>query len=227
MGDFNGSGEYFCLQKVVRLSQVFGRLHSIQFCLGFDIAKEQKWPGIRLLYSARPPMPEIAPNLLLIDADVAIQERVSAMMADVAGNLKIATDCDAAAHILSQHLIDLIVFDLNVSDCNQQADSAIARFHQLKGQHDVPVLFLCGLQQTDVCLKTHPWGVAYHVQKSVEPKVLNGLILASLSLQVSNGLVQPCATVPVDSIPKPHGLPLPEVIMPPENPSVSNRSMSN
>lgn len=170
-------------------------------------------------------MPDITPNLLLIDANVAAQECVSTLLANFAGNLLVASDCDVAAHILSEHLIDLIVFDPSVIDCHQQTDAAIARFHQLKGQHDVPVIFICGSQRTGVSLKTHPWGVAYHVQQSIDPNVLSGLIHASLSLPVSYGASPPQASDPAEVIPKPHGLPLPEVIMPSEMMGVSDRAI--
>ena len=159
-------------------------------------------------------MPAITPNLLIIDADVAAAERASAIVTDFPAHLLIAHDCNAAINILSEHLIDLIVLDRNVIAGGQQLDTVVAKFHGLKGRHDVPVLITCVTARCGVFLKTHPWGVAYHVHKAVEPTVLKGLIHASLTLKVGYGSNQHQNAKTPNAMPKPLGLPLPEVIMP-------------
>ena len=166
-------------------------------------------------------MPAIKPNLLLIDANVAADERASTITADFSSQLMLARDCTTAIQILSDHLIDLIILDKSVIACSQQLDSLVARFHRLKGQHDVPVLITCGAQHSGVLLKTHPWGVAYHVARAVTPMVMNGLIQGSLALKVSYSSdrhrLAPNAAQSPRVIPKPLGRPLPEVIMPPHD----------
>lgn len=176
-------------------------------------------------------MPAIEPNLMLINADVAARERASTIVAQFAGRLMIAEDCKSALQLLSRNLIDLIVCDYNVIAQGQQVDDTIARFHRLPGRHDVPVLFTSGLQRSDVSLKKHRWGVAYHVHRAVEPQVLLGLIQTSLSLKVrqesvgreSEQSTRQAQTPPVPNVaPKPFGLTLPEVIMPPHESSILN-----
>lgn len=158
-------------------------------------------------------MPAITPNLLLIDADVAAGERASTIMTHSPVQLVVAHDCNSAAKILSEHLIDLIILDRNAIGRGQRLDTVVAQFHNVKGQHDVPVLITCVTPQRGVSLKTHPWGVAYHVPKTVDPTVLIGLIQGSLALKVCYGSKQNPDLPP--PLPKPHGLALPEVIMPP------------
>ena len=166
-------------------------------------------------------MPAITPNLLLIDADVAADKRASTIMADFSSQLMLARDCQTALKILSEHLIDLIILDRNAIARNQRLDCLVARFHQLKGRHDVPVLITCGSQRSGVTLKTHPWGVAYHVPRAIDPNAMLGLIHGSLALQVrydaaSNRMPPtPTRNSVQTPIPQSRGLPLPEVIMPP------------
>ena len=132
-------------------------------------------------------MPAITPNLLLIDADVAAGECASTIMTDFSGQLMLARDSKTAVKILSEHLIDLIILDRNAIGPGQQLDAVVAQFHNVKSQHDVPVLITCVTPQRAVCLKAHPWGVAYHVHKTVDPMVLKGLIQGSLALKVCYG----------------------------------------
>ena len=159
-------------------------------------------------------MPAITPNLLLIDADVAAGECASTIMTDFSGQLMLARDSKTAVKILSEHLIDLIILDRNAIGPGQQLDAVVAQFHNVKSQHDVPVLITCVTPQRAVCLKAHPWGVAYHVHKTVDPVVLKGLIQGSLALKVCYGPDQNRHAKP-QAVPKPHGVALPEVIMPP------------
>ena len=179
-------------------------------------------------------MPAIVPNLLLIDADVAARERASSIMSQLPGRLLVAEDCESALQMASTHLIDLIVCDKNAILQGQRIDDTIARFHRLPGQHNIPVLFRCNSQRSGVSLKTHRWGVAYHVRKVVAPQVLLGLIRTSLSLKVRSISACHQREQTVDHPPapngvakplKPFGLTLPEVIMPPHEPSVSLRNV--
>ncbi len=190
--------------------------------------------GIRLLLPARLTIPPIVPNLLLINADVADRERTSSIMGQLPGHLIIAEDYHTALSLLSGNLIDLIVCDNNVIAQGQHVDDAIARFHRLPGRHDVPVLFTCALQRSDVSLKTHRWGVAYHVHRMIAPQVLLELIQTSLTLKVRSVLggredgqeserrKNESKHPPIPSgVPKPFGLTLPEVIMPSEKFGIS------
>jgi response regulator RpfG family c-di-GMP phosphodiesterase len=164
-------------------------------------------------------MPTITPNLLLIDADVAADKRAATITADIPSQLMLARDCGTAIKALSEHLIDLIILDRNAVAGDQLLDSVVATFHQIKGRHDVPVLITCGVQRKGVLLKTHPWGVAYHVPRGIAPMVMMGLIHGSLALKVGyeskqcRKAMKPCL-IPT-AVPKPRGLRIPEVIMPP------------
>jgi response regulator RpfG family c-di-GMP phosphodiesterase len=173
-------------------------------------------------------MPAIIPNLLLIDADVAAQERASTVLAQSPNHLVTASNFESAIDILTNNLIDLIICDQNVVVRGQQANDLIARFHQLPDQHDVPVMFTCGQQRSRVSLKKHPWGVAYHVHKTIDPKVLIGLIQTSLTFKVSQCpalRIEKTQAAPTAKVPKPFGLSLPEVIMPPHDATISVRGV--
>ena len=171
-------------------------------------------------------MPPITPNLLLVDADASARERASSMLARFPSRLLVATSYQSAVKALTQNVIDLIICNQKIVGRGQQIDDLIAGFHGLPGRHDVPVLFTCNLQRSGVSLRTHPWGVAYHVHKSIGSQALIDLIQISLSLQV-RPLSKPQTsashqTPPRQIVRQPFSLTLPEVIMPPHPYSVSD-----
>lgn len=160
-------------------------------------------------------MPAIKPNLLLIDADVATAQRPLALTDDFLCRALVASDCIVASKILSEHLIDLIILDRNAIARNKRLNDVVAQFHEIKGQHDVPVLITCAKPSSGVSMKNHPWGGAYHVHKAAAPAVLQCLIQLSLNLkvkQVADKRSQIASTKPILN---PHATFLPEVIMPP------------
>jgi len=110
------------------------------------------------------------PVVLVIDPDPLTLTAIAAMLDTAQFKVYCARDRVAAVQGAKKLALDLIICDESVDA--SAGEEIVAELRSIPNREDVPILYMSHRQLPDIISRNTQSGVAYHIKKPLEPKLL-------------------------------------------------------
>ncbi len=118
------------------------------------------------------------PQILVVDPDPLTLTAIAAVLHLSGYESHCARDSEAALKAATDEQLDLIICDTNLE--GESGLELCRDMRQVKGNEDVPVMFVSSSQAPDIIHRAHEAGGAYYLRKPFDPNVLLELVEKAL-----------------------------------------------
>ena len=118
------------------------------------------------------------PQILVVDPDPLTLPAIASALHLSGYESHCARDSESALKAATDEQLDLIICDTNLE--GESGLELCRDMRQVKGNEDVPVMFVSSSQAPDIIHRAHEAGGAYYLRKPFDPNVLLELVEKAL-----------------------------------------------